>query len=302
MSSEMPDLAARLEQAVLPRLNVRRRPFVVGLCGAQGSGKSTVSAQLQARLVAVGYAVTTVSLDDLYWPIAERERLARDVHPLLRTRGVPGTHDVALGMDLFDQLGRSGTVRLPRFDKARDTRCPVGAGPTVEGPVDILLFEGWCVGAVPQPAEALDAPVNELERDDDDDAAWRRAVDAALGDTYQTLFDRIDMLVLLAAPDFAVVKRWRIEQEQGLRDRLAATTGAGGTRTDGVMTDADIGRFIQHYERLTRHILQEMPGRADVTVWLGPDRAVLGVTERALHHGTAVQSIHLESGDRIGII
>lgn len=277
MSGKPLDLAEYIERALLPRLDTRRRPFVMGICGAQGSGKSTVSAQLESRLILAGYTAVTLSLDDLYWPVAERDRLARTVHPLFRTRGVPGTHDVDMGMRLFDRLGRSGRVRLPRFDKARDTPSPIAAWPAVEGPVDIVVFEGWCVGAVPQPTDALDAPVNALERADDGDGAWRRAVNAALGDPYQALFAHIDMLVLLAAPDFSVVKGWRSEQEQELRARLAATgtdTGAGAV---GVMNDAAIGRFIQHYERLTCHILHEMPGRADITVRLDAKRQVLGV-------------------------
>ena len=36
-------------------------------------------------------------------------------------------------------------------------------------------------------------------------------------------------------------------------------------------------RFIMHYERLTRWILQEMPARADIVVRLGPDHEVLGI-------------------------
>ncbi|TWB63914.1 kinase [Nitrospirillum viridazoti] len=247
---------------------VPRRPFILGICGAQGSGKSTLADGLAERLVASGLRVAVLSLDDLYLTKEERQDLARDVHPLLATRGVPGTHDVGLGLAVLDGLGTPGRTLLPRFDKAVDSRAAEGAW--VEGPVDVVLFEGWCVGALPQDAADLAAPVNELERDRDAGGEWRRHVNAALAGDYQRLFGRLDALVLLAAPDFAVVRGWRIQQEEGLRAKLRAA----GKPTDGTMTDDQVSRFIQFYERLTRHILAEMPGRADLTLRLDAARRV----------------------------
>lgn len=248
---------------------VPRRPFILGICGAQGSGKSTLADGLAERLAASGLRVAVLSLDDLYLTKEERQDLARDVHPLLATRGVPGTHDVGLGLAVLDGLGTPGRTLLPRFDKAVDSRAAEGAW--VEGPVDVVLFEGWCVGAVPQDAADLDPPVNELERDRDAGGEWRRHVNAALAGDYQRLFGRLDALVLLAAPDFAVVRGWRIQQEEGLRAKLRAA----GKPTDGTMTDDQVSRFIQFYERLTRHILAEMPGRADLTLRLDAARLVV---------------------------
>ncbi|MFV3077467.1 hypothetical protein [Niveispirillum fermenti] len=246
-----------------------RRPFVLGICGAQGSGKSTLADGLAARLMAAGLRVAVLSLDDLYLTRAERQERAREVHPLLATRGVPGTHDVALGLAVLDGLARPGPVPLPRFDKAADTRA---AEPVlVDGPVDVVLFEGWCVGALPQDATALAEPVNDLERTHDADGGWRRHVNAALAGDYQRLFGRIDALVMLAAPGFAIVRDWRIEQEEGLR----RTMRAEGRPTDTTMSDEQIAGFIQFYERLTRHILAEMPGRADLTLHLDERRRVV---------------------------
>jgi D-glycerate 3-kinase len=270
LSHDPAHLGARplVEAEIFARLGARpARPLVVGICGAQGSGKSTLANGLLRGLREAGIAAATLSIDDLYLTLAERERLAREVHPLLRTRGVPGTHDVDLGLSVIADIDARRPTLLPRFDKSRDDRAPVERWDAVDEPLDVLLFEGWCVGAHPQPAEALIEPINALERDEDPDGRWRRYVNAALEGRYRPLFDRIDFLALLAAPGFEVVRAWRIQQENDLRAHSAP--GA-----PGVMTDDQIARFIQHYERLTRHILAEMPGRADVTIALDADRRV----------------------------
>lgn len=242
--------------------------LVVGVCGAQGSGKSTLTAVLGRLLETRGLRAAVLSLDDLYLTRAQRSALGAQVHPLLATRGVPGTHDVDLGRRLLGDLRKLGEVVLPAFDKASDDRI---AGPSFEGPADVVLFEGWCVGARPQPEADLDAPINALERQWDADGAWRRYVNAQLAGPYQALFDQIDRLVLLKAPSFEAVLGWRIEQERKLRDRLARE----GREDARAMNDAEVAGFIQHYERLTRWILAEMPGRADVVVPLGVDRRPL---------------------------
>lgn len=245
-------------------------PFVLGLCGAQGSGKSTLAEGLTERLEARGLRAATLSLDDLYRSHAERARLAGTAHPLFATRGVPGTHDAALGVRLLDQVKASQDVVLPRFDKARDDPAPVATWTAVKGPLDVLIFEGWCVGARAQDDEALAAPVNALEETHDPDATWRRFANLALATDYADLFERVDRLVLLAAPGFDVVRGWRIQQEHDLRRRL---TVAGGD-VFRVMSDDQVGAFIQHYERLTRHILSTMPAYADLTIRLDARRQI----------------------------
>ncbi len=250
------------------------RLLVVGLCGAQGSGKSTLAARLVDHFNAQGMASAVLSLDDLYLTRAERQALARDVHPLLVTRGVPGTHDVALGISVLAALRAGQATRLPRFDKARDDRLPESAWSLVAAGLRLLVFEGWCVGARAEMAAALDVPVNALERDEDRAGIWRGYANAALAGPYQALFGYVDMQLLLAAPAFAVVCDWRREQEQALRAHAAPDA-------PGLMTDAAIARFVAHYERLTRHILVEMPGRADLTLHLAPDRRVTRVSPQA---------------------
>ncbi|PTT43253.1 kinase, partial [Stenotrophomonas sp. HMWF022] len=81
-------------------------PLILGLCGAQGSGKSTIAARLAKQVE----RSAILSLDDLYLTRAERQKLARAVHPLFATRGVPGTHDVALGVETIAAVARGEAV------------------------------------------------------------------------------------------------------------------------------------------------------------------------------------------------
>jgi D-glycerate 3-kinase len=247
----------------------KNHPLVLGVNGAQGSGKSTLCESL-TLILAHGYGLRTVgfSIDDLYLTRAERERLARQIHPLLITRGVPGTHDVELGCRLLDALRNAGlcaTVAVPSFDKAVDDRRPQAEWPSIEGPVDVVIFEGWCVGCKPQMDEDLVAPINVLEAEEDPDGSWRHYVNDQLKGPYADLFSRIDRLVMLCVPSMCSVFEWRSLQERKLAASLQLGGGAAGHR---LMDDSALRRFIMHYERLTRHALREMPARADITLFL----------------------------------
>ncbi len=262
----------RLTDTILTRIEAalarpHRAPLMIGISGAQGSGKSTLVAALAEQLTAAGRRVATLSLDDLYLPRAERLRLAEQVHPLLATRGVPGTHDVALGRSTIAALERGEGAPLPRFAKGLDDRLPSTEWPNAPENCEVLLLEGWCLGARAQ--ADLAASVNALEAAEDPTAIWRSYANTALAGDYQHLFARIDLLVMLAAPDWTVVAKWREQQEAALRI-------TGGV---AVMNPAEVARFIQHYERLTRWMLQDLPARADLVVRLGADREVLAISK-----------------------
>ncbi|HUO23027.1 MAG TPA: kinase [Caulobacteraceae bacterium] len=267
-------LAARLVQIHA----AHGRPIVVGVSGSQASGKTTLCAFLELLLGEAGLKVQTLSIDNLYLSKPRRQALAGHTHPLLVTRGPPGTHDIPLGhavLDLLTGARPSPVRRMPRFDKAADTLAPEREWPPLAGPVDVVMFEGWCVGARPQPQAALLEPVNALERDEDPQAVWRAYVNTHLANDYAGLFARIDALVMLKAPDFDAVFAWRALQEKKLGDRLRATGALTGGRK--LMSDADLRRFLAHYQRLTEWILEEMPARADVLVELGRGHEVVGM-------------------------
>lgn len=268
LAEEMADLRSRAA-----------RPLLIGINGAQGSGKSTLAAFLACVLGDVhGLKAVPLSIDDFYLTRTERQSLAQAVHPLLVTRGVPGTHDVGLARDVIGRLmgARAGAMTsVPRFDKATDDRAPEAGWEQVEGPVDLVILEGWCVGAQPEPAASLLSPINRLEADEDPDGTWRAYVNDQLKATYADLFGRIDRLLMLRVPDFECVFDWRLLQEEKLRKAVSNTPG---TSTAALMGPDDLRRFIMHYERLTRHILTEMPAWADMVFELDRGHQVTGVT------------------------
>jgi len=233
------------------------RPVVVGINGAQGSGKSTFALFLTNWLKHEhGISSASLSLDDLYLGKQARKDLAKHCHPLLRTRGVPGTHDVALGIKILDTLTEQGPgriVKMPVFDKATDDLLRQSEWRNVEVPVDVVLFEGWCVGARPQSDECLNSPVNSLEAIDDPDGVWCTFVNEKLNGDYVKLFERLDVLIMLRVPSFDNVFAWRELQERKQR----ADTGISAN---------ELRHFIMHFERLTRHMLEHMPEYADTVI------------------------------------
>ena len=264
-------LAKKLES-----LRCAGRPLLLGISGAQGTGKSTLAAFLQATSTKeFGWNVANLSLDDFYLTRDERLRLSEDVHPLLATRGVPGTHDVTMLSACLDDLctlAAGDSKQIPRFDKASDDRAAQSTWPSVTGPVDLVILEGWCVGAQAQSDLELESACNDLERNHDPDGAWRKFVNAQLKNQYTPVFKRLDYLLFLAAPGFEAIRRWRWQQEQELAERSAG----GPTR---IMSERELLRFMQHYERLTRAMLRDLPDTADFVYYLDDAHDVVNVRE-----------------------
>ena len=235
---------------------------ILGVSGLQGSGKSTLATQLVDAASRRGLRAVALSLDDVYLDRPDRERLARDVHPLLATRGPPGTHDVALACATLDVLRAGTPVRLPAFDKLGDRRRPVAEWHDASD-VDLVVFEGWCLGTPAELPGALAEPVNALERDEDGDGRWRRWCNDALARDYPALWQRIDWLVFLQPPGFEIVPQWRWQQEQALQAREPSRTG---------MTRMQVERFVQHYERVSRQALRTLPAIANRVIRLDASR------------------------------
>ena len=260
-------------------------PLVVGINGAQGAGKARLFNLLEVVLSeAFGLRVANLSIDDIYLTRAEREKLADTVHPMLATRGVPGTHDVELGLRLLQQLKQAqpgDVVRIPMFDKSTDERMPQESWQEFVGPVDVIVFDGWCIGATPEPEERLSQPINDLETTEDSDGRWRRYVNEQLAGCYQRLFDEVDLLICLQVPNMRSVYNWRAAQEVKLSER-AALLYEDRTPTDPlrIMGSEEIRRFIAHYERLTRWMIEDIPRRADLTLELNDNHKIAAINIR----------------------
>lgn len=241
-------------------------PLRLLLNGAQGSGKSTLAQLLEDQLTVLGIPSACLALDDFYLPKAERARLGAEVHPLLRTRGVPGTHDVLALQTAVQALGQSGPpLALPTFDKAADDRR--SAPRWLTRPRACLLLEGWCVGAPSAPPGESPAPLNALEAEEDRDGRWRAGVEAALAQHYAPLFAQFSDLIMLKVPSFESVYRFREAQEAALRAHRAQAMGPEAVR-----------RFIAHYERLTRRQLAQLPAQAALCLTLDEDHALTAVS------------------------
>jgi len=252
--------------------------MILGINGAQGSGKTTLCRFLEFLLLEIWkIRSVTVSIDDLYKTREQRKYLAKTVHPLLETRGVPGTHDVNLGLKLFKDLKNMKAdiepVSIPRFNKSLDDRYPESQWISCTQVPKVILFEGWCVGACPQPDQDLEISVNDLEKEKDSESVWRKYVNSQLEKDYQALFNQIDHLVMLKVPGIKQVLKWRKKQEHKL-----AQSRSDSLENNRIMTDEQIEEFVMHYQRLTEYMLEEMSQRADVILWLDAKHQIYKIT------------------------
>ncbi|WP_213995581.1 ATP-binding cassette domain-containing protein [Arsukibacterium sp.] len=228
-------------------------PAVIGISGAQGTGKSTLARALTELLVSRGIAAGSVSLDDYYLSQAQRQQLAQTIHPLLAQRGVPGTHDIQQAIRDAKAVLAGQPVALRQFDKVLDE--PVAALPAQQ--LDLLIVEGWCLGIQPQAEADLAVPVNTMEALEDTVGQWRHYVNQQLAGAYADYWQLLKPLVWLQAPDWECICRWQAQQEQQLRQ----ARGRG-------MSDNELARFMLPFQRLTLASWQQLPAIVTATVLL----------------------------------
>ncbi|MBW4645016.1 MAG: glycerate kinase [Goleter apudmare HA4340-LM2] len=212
-----------------------KRPFIQGILGGQGTGKTTMCKVLSLILLQLGYRSVSLSLDDLYKTYSDRLELTqRD--PRLIWRGPPGTHDIDLGLNVLDQIHQgSSPVTIPRFDKSAYGGAGDRTTPEVFTSADILLFEGWFVGARPiNPDAFATAPPPIIT---DADREFARDLNCQLRD-YLPLWERLDSLIVLYPTDYRYSLGWRQQAEQQM-----ITTGKAG------MSDSEIEQFVNYFWR-----------------------------------------------------
>ena len=237
----------------------KNRTLLVGLSGSQGSGKSTVSQIL--KIILQSYFklnVVCFSIDDFYKTQFERKKMSKLIHPLFMTRGVPGTHNSKMLYNTLKNLKKKkfSTLKIPKFDKSIDNRLKIKYWQKIKKKPDIIIFEGWCVGAKPQSLKELKKPINLLEKNEDTKLTWRKKVNNELKTNYKNIFKLIDKKIYLKVPSFKYVLKWRILQERKIRSKLKKKT----------MTNNEIKRFIMFYERITRNMLKTLNFKSKLVI------------------------------------
>lgn len=251
--------------------------FFVGINGCQGSGKSTL-AMFLAEYIQSKYplSVAVLSLDDFYLSQASRKEMAKLIHPLFAVRGAPGTHDTQLIANTFKALTEQRpNVALPRFNKASDNPVNAKQWPCIKAPVDMVLMEGWCWGVPAQPTESLATAVNSLEQQQDSKAIWRNKVNETIRIEYEPLYNQMDLWLMLKAPDFSEVYKWRLEQEYKLAQNLHSSNKDNASYN--IMSAEQVRHFIDHYQRLTEYAIDVMPNRCDYIYRLNSERNIIQV-------------------------
>ena len=233
-----------------------KKTKIIGLTGGQGSGKSTIS-QILKIILKEGFNLNTeiFSIDDFYKTLKERKAMSKKIHPLFLTRGVPGTHNTALLFKCLKNLKDKHFEKfsIPKFDKSIDDRLQKKFWQNIRKKPDIVIFEGWCVGASPQKNKDLIAPINVLEKEKDKKRTWRNFVNKELKTRYKKIFKLIDLMIFLKIPSFEYVYKWRLLQEKKLR------ITSKGKKT---MSNKQVKNFIMFYERITRHMLKNFSKKA----------------------------------------
>ena len=235
---------------------------IIGLAGGQGAGKSTITQVLKLILeIKYNLSIVCFSIDDFYKTSRERADLAKRVNKLFKTRGVPGTHDTNFIKKIFIDLTKKKfrPVLIPRFDKLKDDRSPKKFWQKIEQQPNIIIFEGWCVGATPQQNKNLLKPINILEKKQDLNLKWRLRVNKELKNAYKKIFDKINMLIFLKVPSFDCVYKWRLLQEKKLQ-----LTSKGKK----IMSPLQIREFIMYYERITMQMIKDLPHKAHAVLYL----------------------------------
>ena len=232
----------------------KKKPLMIGLAGGQGSGKTTISSIL--TLILQKYfklKVFKISIDDFYKTRKDRKYLSKNKHPLLMTRGVPGTHDIDLMLKFFKKVKSKSfkNLTVPKFNKAIDDRCKKNLWYKLKSKPDVVIFEGWCVGAKAQKASELKKSINSLEKVYDQKLEWRSHVNNQLKTKYKTLFNQLDGLLYLKAKNFNLLRKWRLKQERKLWIQKK------NKKNLKIMSSGDVINFMQTYQRITQQMFKD---------------------------------------------
>ena len=248
-----------------------KKPYFVGLAGGQGTGKTTISSII--KIILEKYfklKVFKISIDDFYKTRKERIALSKKVHPMLLTRGVPGTHDINMMLDFFkkSKSKKFKEMKLPNFNKAIDDRFPKNKWNKINKRPDVIIFEGWCVGARAETYKTLKKSINSMEKANDQKMIWRKYVNQQLKTKYKKLYSQLNCMIYLKAKNFTLLQKWRLKQEHKL---WLKTKKKGGHK---IMSKGDVINFMQTYQRITQNMFKIMPKYASIILNLNSNHQI----------------------------
>ena len=248
-----------------------KKPYFVGLAGGQGTGKTTISSII--KIILEKYfklKVFKISIDDFYKTRKERIALSKKIHPMLLTRGVPGTHDINMMLDFFkkSKSKKFKKLKLPNFNKAIDDRFPKNKWNKINERPDVIIFEGWCVGARAENNKTLKKSINSMEKANDQKLVWRKYVNQQLKTKYKQLYSQLNCIIYLKAKNFSLLQKWRLKQEHKL---WLKTKNKGGHK---IMSKGDVINFMQTYQRITQNMFKNMPKYASIILNLNSNHQI----------------------------
>ena len=235
----------------------------LGLCGGQGSGKTTIAGILKIILKKFfKREIYVSSIDDFYKTLKDRDKISSSIHPLFKTRGVPGTHDTNLIKKFFIYISKKNfrKFKIPKFDKSTNDRFKKKYWHIINKRPEIVILEGWCVGAKPQSNSIIKRPVNILEKYEDKNLVWRKHVNKKLKNEYKKIFSIIDHFIFMKIPNFDLVFKWRLLQENKLKKKSQFKKK--------MMSYNEIRRFIMFYQRITLQMIKDLSKSASIIMLL----------------------------------
>jgi len=249
----------------------KKKPYFVGLAGGQGTGKTTTSSLIMIILIKYfKLKVFRISIDDFYKTRKERINLSKKVHPMLLTRGVPGTHDINMMLNFFKKVKSKNFKRfkLPTFNKAIDDRFNKKYWYDLKDKPDVIIFEGWCVGAKSEKKNSLMKSINSMEKSKDQKKIWRRYVNQQLKTKYKKLYSQLNCLIFLKANNFKLLQKWRLKQERKLWLNSKKNSNLK------IMNKEDVINFMQTYQRITQNMFKYMPKYASIILSLNSNHQI----------------------------
>ena len=247
----------------------KKKTLFLGFSGGQGSGKTTVAKILKIILKKFfKRKIHISSIDDFYKTLEARNKMSHEIHPLFKTRGVPGTHDINLLKSFFNIIKKKNfkEIKLPKFEKAEDNRLKKKYWFNIKQKPEIVILEGWCVGAKSQSNFLIKRPINILEKYEDKSLKWRRYVNEKLKKEYKKLFAMIDHFIFMKIPNFKMVFKWRLLQENKLRKKSHLNKK--------IMSYNEIKRFIMFYQRITLQMIKDLSKSASIVMLLNKNHEI----------------------------